>query len=96
MTIVGAGGVVIKRWKKSKRFHKEYDKLDVAMRDRVDQKLQDLAQNPRPPGLIFEKLKSCEIYTIHIDGNYKASLEISGSDVFLRRVGTHNEIDRNP
>ena len=62
MTIVGAGGVVIQRWKKSKRFHKEYDKLDVAMRDRVDQKLQDLAQNPRPPGLIFEKLKSCEIY----------------------------------
>lgn len=99
MTVTGAGGVVIARWKKSRRFHKEYEKLPIEMRDLVDGKLQDLAKAPRPSGLAFEKLKghtNPDIYTIHITGNYKASLEIDGEIAFLRRVATHNEIDRAP
>jgi len=100
MTITGAGGVVIARWKKSKRFHKEYDKLPNDLRDLVDQKLQDLALSARPPGLRFEKLSSYsdpDIYTIHVTGNYKVSLEINnGTTAFLRRVAVHNEIDRAP
>ena len=50
MTKVGSGGVTIKRWAKSKRFHKDYDKLITDLRDQVDQKLQDLCKDPRPPG----------------------------------------------
>jgi hypothetical protein len=99
VTEVGAGGVVIKRWSKSKRFHKDYDKLSLQLRDLVDQKLQDLAQDPRPPGLKLEKLKghsNPDIYTIHITGNHKASMEIDGSNASLRRVATHDEIDRAP
>jgi mRNA-degrading endonuclease RelE of RelBE toxin-antitoxin system len=97
VTRVGAGGVVIKRWAKSRRFHKDYDKLTIEQRDTVDQKLQDLCKDPRPPGLAFEKLKGYDaIYTIHITGNYKLSLDIVGSDAILRRVGTHDDIDRAP
>ena len=73
MTVVGAGGVEIKRWEKSKRFHREYDKLTLDLRDKVDSKLQDLNGSPRPPGLSFEKLQGHskpEIYTIHVTGNY--------------------------
>ena len=62
-------------------------------------KLRDLLRNPMPPGLRFEKLqgyRNPSIYTIHVTGNYKASMEIDGDTATLRRVGTHNEIDRRP
>lgn len=99
MTEVGAGGVVIKSWQKSRRFHKDYDRLTIDLRDIVDQKLQDLTKNPRPPGLGFEKLKGYsnpDIYTVHVTGNYKVSMDIESSKARLRRVGTHDEIDRAP
>jgi mRNA-degrading endonuclease RelE of RelBE toxin-antitoxin system len=99
MTVVGAGGLRISAWRKSRRFHKEYDKLAVDLRDLVDQKLQDLTRNPLPPGLRFEKLKGHsdpDIYTLHVTGNYKISMEINGSEAFLRRVADHNDIDRAP
>ncbi len=100
MTITGAGGVIIKSWKKSRRFHRDYDKLDIALRDLVDEKLQDITKPVRPSGLVFEKLKGHakpDIYTIHVTGNYKVSLEIINGDIaFLRRVANHNEIDRAP
>jgi len=91
--------VTVIRWGKSKRFHKDYDKLPVDMRDLVDKKLQDLTMPIRPPGLNFEKLKGYsnpDIYTIHITGNYKLSMEIVEGRAFLRRVADHNEIDRTP
>lgn len=91
--------MTITRWGKSKRFHKDYSKLTDDLRDRVDGKLQDLMMPVRPPGLCFEKLKGYsdpDIYTIHITGNYKVSMEIKDGFAFLRRVGDHNEIDRTP
>jgi plasmid maintenance system killer protein len=99
MTEVGTGGVVIRRWRKLIRFHKDYSKLETALKDTVDSKLQDLVQNPRPPGLRFEKLKGHkdpDIYSIHINGNYKATMEIQGDVALMRRVGDHDEIDRSP
>ena len=99
MTQVGAGGVSITRWSKTKRFHKDYEKLTIQYRDLVDGKLQDLAGNPMPPGLRFEKLKGYsdpDIYSIHITGNYKATMEINSATAILRRVGTHDDIDRAP
>lgn len=47
----------------------------------------------------FEKLKGYrrpDIYTIHIEGNYKASFEIIGSEAVFRRIGNHDKIDRAP
>ena len=91
--------MVIAKWAKRQRFHKDYEKLTIPQRDLVDQKLQDLVKNPRPRGLRFEKLKGYsnpDVYTFHCDGNYKVSMEINGSEAILRRVGTHNDVDRAP
>lgn len=99
MTEVGAGGVCITGWLPSKRYVREYRKLTTALQARVDAKLDDLQVNPRPPGLGFEKLSGYSdpaIYTIHITGNYKLSFDLNGSVAFLRRVATHDEIDRAP
>lgn len=99
MTQIGSGGVKVTLWRKSKRFQRDYDKLTPDLRKRVDQKLQDLTKVPMPSGLRFEKLKgysSPDIYTLHVTGNYKISLEINGGGAFLRRVANHDEIDRTP
>jgi mRNA-degrading endonuclease RelE of RelBE toxin-antitoxin system len=99
MTVTGAGGVQILRWKKQRNFHREYEKLDFDLRDRVDECLQSLTQTPIPAGLRFEKLKGYrdpDIYTIHVTGNYKISFDIFGNIATLRRVAPHDEIDRRP
>lgn len=93
------GGVVITKANHSIRFQKEYRKLTPDLQSRTDEKIKQLFQDPRPPGLEFEKLKGHskpDIYTVHVTGNYKISFEIVGSVATLRRVATHNEIDRAP
>lgn len=99
MTIVGAGGVVLRFLVPTERFRRDYRKLDAQMQARVDDKLRDLLKNPRPSGLAFEKLKGYtrpDVYTIHITGNYKLSLHIEGDTAVLRRVACHDDIDRLP
>jgi mRNA-degrading endonuclease RelE of RelBE toxin-antitoxin system len=99
MTEVGAGGVVITGWRATPQYKRRYKKLTKDMQTRVKQKLKDLQANPRPPGLGFEKLKGYQdpdVYTIHITGNYKLSFELDGGIALLRRVGTHDQIDRAP
>ena len=63
------------------------------------ERLKALYQDPIPAGLRFEKLKGHarpDIYTFHIDGNYKVSIEIHGNHAVLRRVAPHNSIERLP
>lgn len=99
MTEVGTGGVQITAWSFTNRFRRQYKKLTADQKKLCDSKLEDLKQDPMPPGLRFEKLngyRKPSIYTIHLDGNYKLSMEINGTTAILRNVGTHNEIDRGP
>jgi len=99
MTEIGAGGVTIRAIKYKRRFKKDRRKLPQQLLQVLDEKLQDLFKDPMPPGLRFEKLQGYRkpsLYTIHITGNYKVSMEIDGNIATLRRVGTHNEIDRQP
>lgn len=99
MTVVGSGGVDITQLVFTKGFERQYKKLPPEIKKLIPDKLNDLKNTPRPAGLRFEKLKGYSnpnIYTIHITGNYKLSFEIDGNTAFLRCVGNHNEIDRNP
>lgn len=99
MTIVGSGGCSITGVRPSNRYIKDYKRLDPRLREAVDSKIDDLLANPRPPGIRFEKLKgysSPDIYSIHVNGNYKITFAITGSIAFLRRVACHNDIDRAP
>ncbi|MGQ0530642.1 MAG: hypothetical protein ACT4PG_12715 [Panacagrimonas sp.] len=102
MTVVGSGGVELSGLQKTRRFDREFLKLcktDPKRASDVESALNKLLKNPRPAGISFEKLKGYsapDIYSIHVDGNYKISLEIDGGIAILRRVATHNEIDRQP
>lgn len=99
MTITGAGGVVINSISVSSRYKKQYKKLSADIQAKVKDVLKGLKKNPRSAGIRFEKLKGYHkpsIYTVHITGNFKMSLEVAGNEAKLRCVGNHNEIDRNP
>lgn len=63
MTVTGAGGVSFKNRKKSKRFHKDYDKLDIPMRDLVDEKLQEFTKQPIPSGWHLKSSRATQTRT---------------------------------
>jgi len=100
MTVVGAGGICIKEIIPSLRFKKDYKGLDSGLKERVNDTLRKFLQNPFPPGIRFEKLKGYknpDIYTVHVTGNLKISIEIKdGNKAILRRVALHDQIDFNP
>lgn len=99
MTVVGGGGLVIRSFDKKKKFEKDYQKLPPQYQALFKKKLEDMLASPRPPGLRFEKLKGYrrpDIYTIHLDGNYKVSFEMDGDCAVFRAIGNHNYIDRKP
>ncbi len=80
MTVPGGGGVTIDEIAFTNRFkRKYYARLTAEMKDRADALLRKLRQVPIPAGARFEKLKGYDdppIYTAHLDGNYKLSMEI--------------------
>ncbi|MBA2593420.1 MAG: hypothetical protein M3495_14605 [Pseudomonadota bacterium] len=81
MTRVGAGALRITEVSFKNRFRRDLRKLPPEIRERLMERLKALYQDPIPAGLRFEKLKGYarpDIYTFHIDGNYKASIEIHG------------------
>ncbi|MBI3525246.1 MAG: hypothetical protein HY066_12145 [Betaproteobacteria bacterium] len=108
MTVVGSGGIRFDSYDRTNRFEKEYKRLEAPMRERVRGKLVDLLKQPFPPGLAFEKLKGYsnpDFYTFHVTGNYKVSLAVekrvdknenTQTVAVLRRIASHNEIDRAP
>ncbi len=99
MTIVGNGGLKITTYSYTKRFQKDFKKLDPAIKAKAEAKIRQLTQSPFPPGLRFEKLKGYskpDIYTVHVTGNFKISLEIVSGHATLRRVAVHNTIDATP
>jgi mRNA-degrading endonuclease RelE of RelBE toxin-antitoxin system len=103
VTIVAAGGVSFAKFDASIRFKKDYKKLDGPIQKLVDAKLLDLLKKPFPGGLKFEKLSGYanpDIYTFHITGNFKCSLEVRKVDgiciAYLRHVGNHDRIDLSP
>ena len=99
MTKVGVGGVVLSSIDYTARFKKDWKKLTTDLQDLAKDKLSDLLKNPMPAGLRFEKLKGYRkpsIYTIHVTGNYKISLEIFCDQAVLRRIACHDDIDRAP
>ena len=99
MTEVGSGGVQVSIIIPTKRFKKDFNKLPQNIQNKLEDKFKDLMKDPMPRGLRFEKLQgysSPSVYSFHIDGNFKVSLELDGDKAKLRRTGSHKAIDRTP
>ena len=93
------GGVTIRTVHTKSRYTRRVKKLPPHIYKALKEKLKDLMKEANVRSLRFEKLQGYsnpDVYTFHIDGNYKVSLEIDGDEATLRNVGVHNLIDRSP
>lgn len=84
----------------TKRFEKDLKKIkkkDSELYANVLQAIEDLLKDPRPGYLRFEKLQNPDgVYTVHVRGNVKISMEFDGDAATLRRVANHDTIDSSP
>lgn len=80
-------------------FERDVRRLAPDIQREVMLAIEDLAKDPIPASRRFHALSGTrpKVYTMDVTGNkaYKMSMEIEGSKVILRRVGTHKQIDRS-
>jgi mRNA-degrading endonuclease RelE of RelBE toxin-antitoxin system len=77
------------------RFTRAYKALPQEAKDSVQKAIRQFMENPRHPGLHFEKLKGSAYRTIRPDrGKYRIVLRGDGTSFELVDVDRHDIVDR--
>lgn len=78
-------------------FKKCYKDLPFNIQKKVDKQIALLSDNFQHPSLHTKKIKGAPgIWEARIDISYRVTFEIIGDTIFLRVVGNHNEVLKNP
>ncbi len=79
------------------KFRKTYEKLPKDIQKKVDKQIVILSKDFNHPSLRTKKIKGSEgIWEARIDIHYRATFEIVDDIIFLRVVGNHDEVLKNP
>jgi len=79
------------------RFRDDLQNLPPKIRKKFEKSLCLLEHNIRHPSLNFEKIQGCNtVFSIRIDGGYRASLRLLNGGWELLRITNHEELYRNP
>lgn len=79
------------------RFKKSYQHLPEHIKKKVDKQIKILSDNFRHPSLRTKKIKGkTNIWEARIDIFYRLTFEINNDTIFLRVVGNHDEVLKNP
>ena len=71
--------------------------LPQNIQDKVDKQIEILEVNYLYPSLHTKKIKGTEgIWEVRIDIYYRMTFEIIGDTIYLRTVGNHDEVLKNP
>ena len=80
-----------------KSFQKTYKVLPQNIQAKVDKQIEILEQNYLHPSLHTKKIKGKEgIWEIRVDTHYRMTCEIIGDTIYLRVVGNHDDVLKNP
>ena len=80
-----------------KSFKKACKVLPRNIQDKVDKQIEILEVNYLYPSLHTKKIKGTEgIWEVRIDIHYRMTFEIIGDTIYLRTVGNHDEVLKNP
>jgi len=80
-----------------RRFKKAYYTLPQNIQLKVDRQLKMLLEDMRHPSLHTKKIKGKpDIWEARIDFHYRLTFEIVEDTLFLRVVGNHDEVLKNP
>ena len=79
------------------RFKKSYQNLPLDIRKKVDKQLILLVNNFNHPSLFTKKIKGRQgIWEGRVNIHYRFTFEIIEDTIFLRVVGNHDEVLKNP
>jgi len=80
-----------------RRFKKCYQQLPSNVQKKAEKQIQVLSGNLQHPSLHTKKIKGCHsIWEVRIDIHYRMTFEIIGDTIFLRVIGNHDEVLKNP
>lgn len=81
----------------SHSFKKSYQKLSPLVQKQVDASLRWLMTDIQYPSLQVKKIQGTQnIYELRVSLKYRMSFEIQEDGYFLRKVGEHDALLRNP
>jgi len=82
----------------SKAFRKDFHELPHEIRSLADKQLRLFVDNPRHPSLAIKKIHGpvAHLWEGRITRRYRFTFDSRGDVVVLRRIGTHELIDREP
>ncbi len=79
------------------RFKKQYIRLPLAVRIKVDRALKMLESNFRHPGLRSHPVESATgIFEAYVDSKYRMTFERRNDTFIMRNVDNHDDCLRNP
>jgi len=80
-----------------RRFKKAYRTLPHSVQVKIDRQLKMLLDDMRHPSLHTKKIKGRRgIWEARVDLHYRLTFEIIEDTLFLRVVGNHDEVIKNP
>jgi len=79
------------------KFRRTYRELPSNVQRKTDKQIAFLSEKMHHPSLRSKKIKGREgIWEARVDYNYVLTFEIVGDTMFLRVVGNHDEVLKNP
>lgn len=79
----------------SEPFEKLFGKLPKDMREATYEKLGLFLKNPAHPSLRVKKIKGTHsIWEMSVTMNYRITFEVWEDEVYLRKIGTHDVLNR--
>jgi mRNA interferase RelE/StbE len=79
------------------RFRRAYRELPSDVQKRVDKQIAFLSENIYHPSLRAKKIKGREgIWEVRVDYHHRRTFEIIEDTIFLRVVGSHGVVLKNP
>lgn len=80
-----------------RRFKRTYSGLPPVIQKKVDKQLVLLSEDLSHPSVHTKKIKGKEgIWELRVDFHYRLTFEYIEDTIFLRVVGNHDEVLRNP
>ena len=80
-----------------KRFQRAYHSLPKGIQKKVNKQIDLLSKDINYPSLHTKKIKGAgDIWEARIDVHYRLTFEILQDTIFLRVLGNHDEVLKNP
>ena len=77
-------------------FRRDYKKLPLRIKDKVDKQLEFLINNPKHPSLNLHPMRGTRIiWEGYVNYHYRFTFEIDDDIIVLRKIGSHDVI-KNP